>query len=128
MGWRELEALLPNLFIVSVVITLLATRFLGYLKNKHNTLLVMKLLETHPDTDIETIKSIIQPQSPRFIDLRRGVLLTGVSLACVIFAQNMMDPEYRASLLGLSAFPGAIGMIYLMFHFLPKVYLPNQSD
>ena len=128
MGWRELDGFTAPVASYPVNPFGLYAVSGAALKWNHDCLNEIKLLEPHPGTESETIKSIIQPQSPRFIDLRRGVLLTGVSLACVIFAQNMMDPEYRASLLGLSAFPGAIGMIYLMFHFLPKVYLPNQSD
>ncbi len=128
MGWRELEALLPNLFVVSVFITLLASRLFSYLKNKQATSVVMKLLEIDPDIDTETIKSIMQPSSHPLGDLRRGILLIGIGLACVIFALSMMDPEYKASLLGLSAFPVLVGLIYLMFHFLPKGRMADRSD
>ena len=126
MGWRELEALLPNLFVVSIVITLLASRLFSYLKNKQATSVVIKLLETNPDIEVETIKSIIQPPSHPLGDLRRGILLIVTGLACVIFALNMMDPEYKKALLGLSAFPGLVGLIYVMFHFLSKERLVDR--
>lgn len=128
MGWRELEALLPSILVLSIVITLLASWLFSYLKNKHAVLVVMKLLETRPDIDIGSIKSIIHPPYHPRRDLRRGILLIGISLACILFALSMKDPEYVRSLLGLSAFPGLVGLIYMSFHLFPKDRALDETD
>ena len=117
MDWRELEALLPNLFVVGVVVVLLASWLFRHLKNKQNASVIMKLLDSQSNIDIGQIRSLLQPPDHALVDLRRGILLLGVSLASAIFAMSMIDPEYRAALLGLSAFPTVIGLIYLVFHF-----------
>ncbi len=124
MSWKELEALLPHISIVSIVFFGLISRILDYLKHKNTVKLVMKLLVADPNIDKELLKSITQPTTPPFSDFRRGTVLIAMSGACLLFAQNMMDPEYKQALQGLSAFPGLIGLTYIIFYSFSK----NNSE
>ncbi|MEP6029033.1 hypothetical protein [Parasphingorhabdus sp.] len=108
---------MPNLFVMGVVITLLASWLFEYLKSRQNKAIVLKILETQSEINIDQIRQIVQPPKDPLSDLRRGVLLLGLGIACAVAAMGMMDPEYRFALLGLSAFPFTIGSIHLLFHF-----------
>ena len=71
-----------------------------------------------PPELIEALKPEQQaPSAER--DLRRGAVLIAVALALVVFSMALSIPDFEVvgPLLGIAAFPGLIGLVYVAFWF-----------
>jgi hypothetical protein len=77
---------------------------------------VLAAIERSGAADPQLIAAITrQPRDPK-ADLRLGVILVSVALACVIlaFAIGQGIPNYPV--LGVAAFPGLIGVAFIVLH------------
>ena len=78
---------------------------------------VVKAIDAGQKLDPETIKALgIQSISPTFADLRRAVLLIGLGVAIIIFAQGIDDDEAPRIIMGLASFPIMLGIGYYVVY------------
>lgn len=88
---------------------------------------VRKAIEAGSPLSQDLIQALGTPRKAN--DLRRGLILLALGVACVIFGVMLgvgdRDPfEEMAIGLGIGAFPGLIGLVLIGYHFLAK----NQDD
>lgn len=78
--------------------------------------IVDKTGEASPDL----IKAIGRPRGLKYADLRKGLVLLAVAVAIALFGMFVPDDEGDAAqvLMGLAMFPGLVGLVYVLFHFM----------
>ncbi|GHA03566.1 hypothetical protein GCM10008090_10860 [Arenicella chitinivorans] len=109
-------------FLSIIVIVALVLRHKYRLK-KLQTDAIFKALDNAESVNAEIIHAIRQPESPLAKDLRRGVLLLAFAAALAGFSQFLSilrSDELSEAILGLSLFPAAMGLVYLVFYLASK--------
>ena len=108
------------LFITIVIIIALNLTF-QYLQRRLALETAKRALENHQQVDSSLIEAIVKDKRDASSDLKRGVLLAASSVATMIFSFALGSMGYNQAfkaMMGISAFPGLIGLTYLSFHFL----------
>lgn len=113
------------LFSIAPVIILIVMLF----RSRQNAELqktVREAISQGKDLTPETIKALgVRPRSP-YSDLRRGIVLIAVAVAFLVLgygAQSTVSMHTDeavgvvAPMLGVAAFPGLIGLAYILMHF-----------
>jgi hypothetical protein len=62
----------------------------------------------------ELIDRIGEPKPSKMRDLRRGLIWVATALGFVALGFTIPDPEARPVMLGVSAFPAAVGIAYIL--------------
>ena len=101
--------------IIAIVITY------NYFHNRMQLKVVQEILAGNKDLTPEQIHALFQSNSR--IDLRKGFIGLALALACIICGIVMGVSGYKlaqTSFIGMSMFPGLIGITYLYFYFKKK--------
>lgn len=64
----------------------------------------------------ELIDRLGHPKAPKDKDLRLGVIWLAVAIGFAMLSFGIPEEEATGPILGLAAFPGAIGIAYLILH------------
>ncbi len=64
----------------------------------------------------ELIDRLGHPKAPKDKDLRLGVIWLAVAIGFALLSFGIPEEEAMGPLLGVAAFPGAIGIAYLILH------------
>ncbi len=80
---------------------------------------VRAIVEKTGEVTPELIKAIDRPQKSKHADLRKGLILIAIALAFVGLGQMIPAGEEAAGpMMGVALFPGLVGIVYVLFHFL----------
>ncbi len=71
-------------------------------------------LEKGSELSPEFIKQLAEPEPTRDRDLRRGLIWLALGIALVILGVAINEPDAMGSIVGSAAFPGLIGVAYLI--------------
>lgn len=108
------------LFVAIVLVIALNLTF-QYLQRRLALETAKQALENDQEVDPSLIEAIVKDQKEASSDLRKGLLLAVSSVATMIFSGILSSMGYNhafKAMMGVSAFPGLIGLTYLSFHFL----------
>ncbi len=71
-------------------------------------------LEKGSELSPELIKQLAEPEPAKDRDLRRGLIWAAIGIAMVILAVAIGEPEAMGPIMGSAAFPGLVGVAYLI--------------
>jgi len=76
---------------------------------------VRMAMERGQELSPDLIDKLSLVSDPRTTDLRRGTILVGLAIAIATFGQVMagVEPDLPRIMLGVSVFPGILGLAYL---------------
>ena len=83
-------------------------------------LTIRSAIERGQDLSPEVLASISDSLSSKFGDLRRGILAIAVGIGFFVFANLIGEEDAVGPLLGISAFPFAIGIGYVGLWFFTR--------
>jgi hypothetical protein len=89
----------------------------NYFNNRLRLRTVQTILKDNKDLTPEQIYSLFQQQNT---DLRKGFIGVSLAFSCIVFGLIMGSSDYQltqTSFIGISMFPGLVGLTYLYFHF-----------
>ncbi|WP_300543273.1 DUF6249 domain-containing protein [Maricaulis sp.] len=121
------EIIVPvSLFAMVVLIVFIAVNA-GTQKRKATLLTVQEAIRSGQQMTPETIRALGMPRKDSNGDTKSGAILVAVALALIVFGWTISAMEFgdgdRETLmvfLGMSAFPGFIGLVLLGFGLLNK--------
>ena len=99
------------LFVVSGICIGLALHY-RFKSRQEMQLTVRNIVDSGQSMSPDALRELTEALFPPRSDLRRGVLLTSVGIALVIFAFVVDEGEAVGPLIGLSAFPFLMGIAY----------------
>ncbi len=73
-------------------------------------------LDKGQDLSPELIDRLGHPKAPKDKDLRLGVIWVAVAIGFALLSFGIPEEEATGPILGIAAFPGAIGIAYLILH------------
>jgi len=73
-------------------------------------------MEKGQELSPELIDRLGHPKAPKDKDLRLGVIWIAVAIGTAMLGLAIPEEEATGPLLGIAAFPGAIGIAYLILH------------
>ncbi len=73
-------------------------------------------LDKGQDLSPELIDRLGHPKAPKDKDLRLGVIWVAVAIGFALLSFGIPEEEATGPILGVAAFPGAIGIAYLILH------------
>lgn len=108
------ELLVPIVLFVSTAVTFCVWFYFRH-KSRAATQETFRLaLEKGSELSPEFIKQLGDPEPHKDRDLRRGLIWLALGLALVILGFTINQPEAIGPIVGSSAFPGLIGIAYLI--------------
>jgi len=115
------ELMIPVVLFICMMIVILAFFYYSTQAKSEQQKTLQQLIENGQTLSPELVASITKPNQSNNTDkdFSRGVLLISFSLAIVIYGWLALDSE--PEFIGLSAFPFAIGVAFLLIQkFRPK--------
>jgi len=103
--------------LIAVVIALLL--LYNYFDKRLKVKAIQNIIKENQDLKPEQIQAIISEKNAK-VDIRKGFIAMGLSIAFIFFALIMGSSGYslaQASLLGMAMFPLMLGLSYFYFHF-----------
>jgi len=86
---------------------------------------VRSVVEKTGEASPELIQAIGKPRRVKNADLRKGLILIAVAAAFAGLGQLIpAGDEASGPMLGVALFPGLVGLVYVLFHFMGG----NQDD
>lgn len=114
----SLNFLVPITFFTGLMLLVAFVQYLSY-RNRRETLRVIKFaLQQGGTVDQQMIETIAIARPRRFADFRRGCVLLGLTISSVVFTFLIQNAEVGNVLRAACIFPGVLGLLYLLFHFL----------
>lgn len=111
------EILVPVSLFTAVAAVVIAGFYFQYRSRMAVYDAIRTAIEKTGQVDAALVEAIIRDRVGANADLRRGAILIAVALGFIIFG-FMVDHGSFRPLVGLAAFPGLIGTVYVAFHFL----------
>jgi len=112
------DILVPIFFLLCVLSMVALALFFQHRTRKLELEAIRAAVEKTGIKDPALIKAITQQRQHTFADLRKGILFLCAALGLIILGQTISDQPLFGPFLGLAAFPGLIGLAYLLFHFI----------
>lgn len=78
---------------------------------------ITTVAEKTGNVDAELVRAITNDKVGPNADLRRGVILIAIAAAFVLLGFSVGDAEATGPMAGVAAFPGLVGIAYILFHF-----------
>ncbi len=111
------DILVPLFVFSSLAIILVAAFFFSYRKRRIVYDAIKVAIEKTGSVDAALVEAIIRDKVGPNADLRKGIVLIATAAAFIALGYSIDEAEAIRPLLGLSAFPGFIGLAYVAFHF-----------
>jgi hypothetical protein len=117
------EVFVPLGVMTSFVVVIALALYAQY-RNKRLIIEVLRItVERNETVDPKLVEAIARSTRTPGMDLRRGLILIAIAAATIVFGYGF-GVLTRAALgiatMGLAAFPGFVGLTYLVFHFLER--------
>lgn len=106
-------------FIVfaSIASIVVAAFFFNYKKRRVVYDAIKIAIEKTGSVDPALVESIMQENIGPNADLRKGIILIAVAVAFATLGYLIPEEDVIGPMLGVAAFPGFVGVAYVMFHF-----------
>ncbi|GAB4527169.1 MAG: hypothetical protein Tsb0010_10250 [Parvularculaceae bacterium] len=78
---------------------------------------ITSVAEKTGNVDAELVRAITNDKIGPNADLRRGVILIAIAGAFVLLGLLVGEQEAVGPMAGVAAFPGLVGIAYILFHF-----------
>ena len=115
------DILIPLAFFAIVPVIVLIVSLNGRKRNADLQATVQKAIEKGVELTPDTIKALGVKPRLQYGDLRSGVIYVAIALAFIILGVSIGEnagEEALPIMLGVSAFPGLIGLSLILMHFL----------
>ena len=108
------ELWIPIASFIAITIVFVAWFYFRH-REKSDTQKTFRLaLEKGSELSPEFIKQLGTPEPGKDRDLRRGLIWLAIGISFAIFGFAVDEPDAIGPLLGISAFPGLVGLAYLI--------------
>lgn len=114
------EVLVPMTVFGSVVLIFWIIYSTGVKRRNAELETVRAVVEKTGEASPELIKAIGKPRRMKNADLRKGLVLIAIALAFAGLGTLIPDAGEEAigPMLGVALFPGLVGLVYVLFHFM----------
>lgn len=117
------EIFVPLCVMATFCITMAMALYAQY-RNRRLIIEVIRLtVERNQTVDAQLVEAIARSAHRPDIDLRRGLLLLATTAAIVVFGHffgQLTRPTLGAAAMGLGAFPGFVGLTYVILYALGR--------
>lgn len=79
---------------------------------------VRSIVDKTGEVTPELIQAIGKPRKVKNADLRKGLILIAIAVAFWGLAVLIGQEEAMGPMMGVAMFPGLVGLVYVVFHFL----------
>ena len=108
------EYWIPIVMFISIAVVFSLWFYFRY-KAREATQQTFRLaLEKGSELSPEFIKQLGEPEPSKDKDLRRGLIWVAIGVAMAILGFAINDPEAIGPIMGSAAFPGLVGIAYLV--------------
>ena len=113
------EVLVPGIVFGSVVLIFWVIYSSGAKRRAIELETVRAIVDKTGEASPELISAIGKPQRIKNADLRKGLVLIAIAVAFAGLGQLIPAGEEAAGpMLGVALFPGLVGLVYVVFHFM----------
>lgn len=120
MSEEILDLMIPIVFLVGLAV-ILGLFFMFRHRSKRDMQETIRLaIDKGQELSPEIIERLGSPLPPPDRDLRRGIISLALAFAFPAFGFAIGDPDAFGAMLGIAAFPFAIGAAFLLMHFVNK--------
>jgi hypothetical protein len=113
------EVLVPITVFGSVVLIFWIIWSNGVKRRNAELETVRSIVDKTGEASPELIKAIGKPRRMKNADLRKGLVLIAIAVAFASLGQLIPTDEGAAGpMLGVALFPGLVGLVYVLFHFM----------
>lgn len=102
--------------VVAPVVLLVVFFWLRYKARREMQDTIRLAMDKGQELSPELIDRLGHPKAPRDKDLRLGVIWLAVAIGFAMLSFGIPEEEATGPMLGVAAFPGAIGIAYLILH------------
>lgn len=111
------EEWIPIVMLISVAAVFIVWFYLKFRSRLETQQTFRLALEKGSELSPEFIKQLAEPEPSKDRDLRRGLIWVALGVAMATFGLTLGEPDATQPLLASSAFPGSIGIAYLIMYF-----------
>ncbi len=79
---------------------------------------VRSVVEKTGELSTDLVQAIGRPHQHKNPDLRKGLILIAIAVAFASLGQLVPDDQATGPMLGVALFPGLVGLVYVLFHFM----------
>jgi hypothetical protein len=114
------EVLVPGIVFGSVVLIFWIIYSTNAKRRAVELETVRSIVDKTGEASPELVKAIGKPQRVKNADLRKGLVLIAIALAFAGLGVLIPDAGEEAigPMLGVALFPGLVGLVYVLFHFM----------
>jgi len=114
MDEGQMALLIP--MVLLIVVAMITWGFFHYRHRGRAELqtTIRLALDKGQELSPELIDRIAEPKPNAMRDLRRGLIWLAMAIGFAVLGASIPEPEATPVLLGISAFPAAIGLAYLL--------------
>lgn len=105
---------IPIVMFISIAVTFCVWFYFRYRTRSDMQKTFQLALEKGSELSPEFVKQLAEPEPDKNKDLRRGLIWLALGLALVILGFAINQPDAIGPIVGSSAFPGLIGIAYLI--------------
>jgi len=113
------EVLVPGFVFGSVALIFWIIFSTGVKRRNAELETVRSIVEKTGEASPELIEAIGKPRRIKNADLRKGLVLIAIAAAFAGLGQLIPAGEEAAGpMMGVALFPGLVGLVYVLFHFM----------
>jgi len=113
------DVLVPIAVFGSMVLVFWIIFSMGAKKRAAELETVRSIVDKTGEVTPELIQAIGRPRRVKNADLRKGLILIAVAAAFAALGQLIpAGDEASGPMLGVALFPGLVGLVYVLFHFM----------
>jgi len=113
------EVLVPAIVFGSMVLVFWIIFANGAKKRAAELETVRTVVDKTGELTPDLVAAIGRPQRYKNADLRKGLILIAIAIAFAALGQMVPADEHAAGpMLGVALFPGLVGLVYVLFHFM----------
>ncbi len=116
------DILIPLIVFSSMSLIIISAFYFNFRKRRMVYDTIKVAIEKTGAADASLIEAIVSDRVGPYADLRKGIILIAVAAAFVVLGFAVGETEATGPLAGVAAFPGLVGIAFIMFHF----FAPRQ--
>ncbi len=112
------EVLVPITVFAAMVLIFWIIFSAGARKRAAELETVRAVVEKTGELTPELTQAIGRPRQVKNADLRKGLILIAIAIAFTSLGQLVPSDDAGGPMLGVALFPGLVGLVYILFHFM----------